>query len=151
MIPYLRNAELVSDPLTQDEQRILEAAAPLVQERMQLLGEAPKMLDFLFKPDAEITMDDDALKRMPENLGEVIDVAADALEKVSEFTEDNIEQALRESLIDGLGLKPRLAFGPVRTAVSGHRVSPPLFESLEILGKESTLARLRAFRENHAE
>lgn len=151
LVPYLRGAELVSDPLTDDERRILEAAAPLVQERMQLLGEAPKMLDFLFKPDAEITMDEDALKRMPENLGEVIDAAADALEKVSDFTVENIEQALRESLIEGLELKPRFAFGPVRTAISGHRVSPPLFESLEILGKESTLARLRAFRENHVE
>ena len=57
-----------------------------------------------------------------------------------------IEQALREALVDGLGLKPRFAFGPLRTAVSGQRISPPLFESMEILGKDETLARLRRLR-----
>ena len=57
-----------------------------------------------------------------------------------------IEAALREALVDGLGIKPKFAFGPLRTAVSGRRVSPPLFESMEILGKASTLTRLRALR-----
>jgi glutamyl-tRNA synthetase len=54
-----------------------------------------------------------------------------------------IEEALRTSLIDGLGLKPRVAFGPVRVAVTGRRVSPPLFESMELLGRDRSLARLR--------
>ncbi len=57
-----------------------------------------------------------------------------------------IEADLRAALVDGLGLKPKVAFGPLRTAVSGRRVSPPLFESMEILGKASTLARLAALR-----
>ena len=56
------------------------------------------------------------------------------------------EAALRAALIDGAGLKPRVAFGPLRTAISGRRVSPPLFESMEILDKESTLARLERLR-----
>ena len=57
-----------------------------------------------------------------------------------------VEAALRQALVEGLGLKPKFAFGPLRTAVSGRRVSPPLFESMEILGKASTLTRLRALR-----
>ena len=57
-----------------------------------------------------------------------------------------IEAALRAALIEGAGLNPRTAFGPLRTAVSGRRVSPPLFESMEILDKESTLARLDRFQ-----
>jgi glutamyl-tRNA synthetase len=51
---------------------------------------------------------------------------------------------LRTALIDNLGLKPRLAFGPVRAAVTGSRISPPLFESIELLGRQSTLARVAA-------
>ena len=62
-----------------------------------------------------------------------------------EFTTERIEAALRAALIDGLGLKPRQAFGPVRVAVTGRKVSPPLFESLEILGRDSALARLDRF------
>ena len=54
-----------------------------------------------------------------------------------------IEAALRAALVEGLGLKPKLAFGPVRVAVTGRRVSPPLFESMELLGRERTLGRLR--------
>ena len=55
-----------------------------------------------------------------------------------------VESALRTALVDNLGLKPRLAFGPVRAAVTGSRISPPLFESIELLGRESTLARIAA-------
>ena len=54
-----------------------------------------------------------------------------------------IEAALDAALVDGLGLKPRKAFGPVRVAITGSTVSPPLFESMEILGRERSLARLR--------
>ena len=54
--------------------------------------------------------------------------------------------ALRAVLVDGLGLKPRFAFGPVRVGITGSRVSPPLFESIELLGRESSLTRLRALR-----
>ena len=61
-----------------------------------------------------------------------------------------IEQALREAIVEGLEIKPRLAFGPVRIAVSGARISPPLFESLEILGRESSLARIKALRQDLA-
>jgi len=76
----------------------------------------------------------------------VLDAGVAALEALADFTPAAIEEALRAALIDGLGLKPRTAFGPLRVAVSGRRVSPPLFESMELLGRDSTLARLRALR-----
>ena len=62
------------------------------------------------------------------------------------FDHATIEAALRAALVDGLGLKPRLAFGPVRTAITGRRISPPLFESMELLGRESSLARIARAR-----
>ena len=104
------------------------------------------MLAFLFKADDAIDVADDARKGLPENLTEVLDAALSALEPLTDWTAENIQAALKEALVEGLGVKPRLAFGPVRTAVSGRRISPPLFESMVILGKESSLARLRAFR-----
>jgi len=104
------------------------------------------MLAFLFKNDDGIDVADDARKGLPQNLDEVLDAALAALEPVGDWTAENIQTALKQALVEDLGIKPRLAFGPVRTAISGRRISPPLFESMVILGKESSLARLRAFR-----
>ncbi|MCA4132094.1 glutamate--tRNA ligase [Arthrobacter sp. M4] len=146
LVPYLRMAGLVGEILTARQEQILEEAAPLIQERITLLGEAPDMLAFLFKPDHEITIADDARKGLPENLTEVLDAAIASLVPVADWTAENIQTALKQALVEDLGIKPRLAFGPVRTAISGRRVSPPLFESMVILGKDSSLGRLRAFR-----
>jgi glutamyl-tRNA synthetase len=145
LVPYLRAADLVGEILTDREEEILTEAAPLVQERITLLGEAPEMLAFLFKADDAIDVAADARKGLPENLPEVLDAAIAALEPVQDWTPDNIQTALKQALVEDLGIKPRLAFGPVRTAVSGRRISPPLFESMVILGKESSLRRLQAF------
>lgn len=146
LVPYLHTAGLIGESLTDRQAVILAEAAPLIQERISLLGEAPEMLAFLFKNDDAIDVADDARKGLPENLTEVLDAALAALEPVSDWTAENIQAALKEALVEGLGVKPRLAFGPVRTAISGRRISPPLFESMVILGKDSSLARLRAFR-----
>ena len=143
---YLREAGLVGEILTDREEEILTEAAPLIQERITLLGEAPEMLAFLFKADDAIDIADDARKGLPANLTEVLDAAIAALEPVADWTAEDIQAALKQALVEDMGIKPRLAFGPVRTAVSGRRVSPPLFESMVILGKESSLRRLRAFR-----
>ena len=88
----------------------------------------------------------DARKGLPENLAEVLDAAIGALEPIADWTPETIQAALKQALVEDLGLKPRLAFGPVRTAVSGRRISPPLFESMVILGKDASLRRLQAFR-----
>ena len=68
--------------------------------------------------------------------------ATTALSGLGEWNHETIQAALREALVDGLGLKPKFAFGPVRLAITGSNVSPPLFESMELLGRESSLARL---------
>ncbi|WP_342024272.1 glutamate--tRNA ligase [Arthrobacter citreus] len=146
LVPYLQQAGLVGETLTAREEEVLTEAAPLVQERITLLGEAPEMLSFLFKADDAIDVADDARKGLPENLTEVLDAAIAALEPVTDWTAENIQEALRTALVEELDIKPRKAFGPVRTAVSGRRISPPLFESMVILGKDSSLARIRAFR-----
>ena len=76
----------------------------------------------------------------------MLDASEAALAGLTDWSAAEIESALRAALIDGAGLKPRTAFGPLRTAISGRRVSPPLFESMEILGKTSSLARLERLR-----
>lgn len=126
---------------------MLAKAAPLVQERISLLGEAREMLGFLFAADEELEYEADALQGLKDDAGQVLAASATALRDLETWTTEAIEQALREALIDGLGLKPRLAFGPLRTAISGRRVSPPLFESMELLGRESSLARIDRLRE----
>jgi glutamyl-tRNA synthetase len=138
LVPYL--GSLVADPPTPTEQAILREGAPLVQERMQLLGEAPALLGFFFAPDDAIEYDEDALPG--DGAAEILNAAVGALAQLNAWSHDEIERVLRAELIEGAGLKPRLAFGPLRTALSGKRISPPLFESMELLGKESTLARL---------
>ncbi|MFJ3392076.1 glutamate--tRNA ligase [Leifsonia aquatica] len=143
-IPYLVAAGVLTEPLTERQRAVLAEAAPLVQERMQLLGEAPGMLGFLFTDTASLVVEDDARASLPANTGEVLAASLGALEDIpaTEWTHDAIESALRDALIETMGLKPRVAFGPLRVAVSGRRVSPPLFESMEILGKPDTIARL---------
>ncbi len=144
LVPYLQAAGVVGEELSAREEQILTEAAPLVQERMQLLGEAPKLLAFLFKADEEITVADDARKQLKESAPQVLAAALEALEPLEVWDAASIESALRSAIVEGLEIKPRLAFGPVRIAVSGERISPPLFESMEILGKESSLNRVRA-------
>jgi len=148
--PYLYAAGVVGQELTERETQLILAAAPLIQERLPLLGEAPGMIRFLFSDD--VTYDDDALAGLPGNAGEVLVACVAALEEVpgSEFTADAIQTALSAALIEGLGLKPRVAYGPPRVAITGRRVSPPLFESMELLGKQESLRRLAALVEKLA-
>jgi glutamyl-tRNA synthetase len=147
IVPYLQSAGVLGKTVSAEEDEILDAAAPLIQERITVLGEAPDLLAFLFKSAAEIVIEDDARNGLPENAAEIAHVSADALDAVAEaeFKTEHIQQVLNALLIEKMELKPRVAFGPLRTAISGRRISPPLFESMEILGKAETVARLRAF------
>ena len=144
VIPYLVAAGDVSEPLSEAQQAILEAAAPLVQERIALLGEAPGMLGFLFIGGDALLYQPDALASLPKNTREILAASTAALLDIPEagWTHDRVHITLTETLIDGLALKPRVAFGPLRVAISGRRISPPLFESMEILGKAESVRRL---------
>src|SRR5699024_4488479 len=101
--------------------------------------------DYLFIADGELTVDDDAAAALADNAAEVLDAAIAVAEQVP-FDTDSIQAALKERLVEGMGIKPKFAFAPIRVAISGRRVSPPLFESMEILGRESSLTRLKALR-----
>jgi glutamyl-tRNA synthetase len=98
------------------------------------------MLGFLFVDEASFAR----LEEIEEHDLDVVRAAYDALSGLGEWTTGAIEQSLRDALVERMGLKPRNAFGPVRVAVTGSRVSPPLFESLELLGRERSLGRLQA-------
>ncbi|QCR18776.1 glutamate--tRNA ligase [Agrococcus sp. SGAir0287] len=142
LVPYLGDA--LSSPPTDAELALLAEAAPLVQERMQLLGEADGMLRFLFLSADELHYEEDALGALRDDAHATLAAAAAALaDEAVPFTIEDVERTLREVLIDGMGLKPRLAFTPLRVALSGRRVSPPLFESMVLLGRDETVARLQ--------
>lgn len=142
ILPYLAKADVLSDEPSAEQLALIAQAAPLVQERVQVLGEVPGMLGFLFTDTLEY--EEAALKGLPANAAEVLVASVGALElvPVEAFTAASIQEALSGALIDGLGLKPRIAYGPPRVAISGRRVSPPLFESMELLGKAETIRRL---------
>ena len=111
---------------------------------MVTLADALPKLGFLFTDDADLVVDPEARAKAGPDLPAVLAAARTALAELGEWTHEAIEAALRGALVDGLGLKPRFAFGPVRVAITGSNVSPPLFESMELLGRESCLARLDA-------
>jgi glutamyl-tRNA synthetase len=115
---------------------LVHKAAPLVQEKIQKLGDFPAFAGFLFE---DLSLDGYELDP------HVLEEAERELAGVEPFTAEQIEAALR-SLAERLGLKPRDAFQPIRIAVTGSKVSPGLFESLELLGKQRALARLSAAR-----
>ncbi|MCF6505888.1 glutamate--tRNA ligase [Blastococcus sp. MG754426] len=146
VVPHLAAAGLVAEPPTAEQEAVLRAIAPLAQERMVVLSEAVGLLGFLFVDEVEIDPAAAQKQLAGDSAVEVLDAAAAALGALPEWTTPAIEQALKESLVEGLGRKPRQAFGPVRVAVSGRTVSPPLYESMELLGRERTLARLAAAR-----
>lgn len=121
-------------------------AAELVQTRIVVLSDAWDLLKF-FDEDSYAIDPAAAAKELGADAAGVLDSACAALDGVTPWTADGIEEALKAALIDGLGLKPRKAFGPIRVAVTGSTVSPPLYESLELLGRERSLGRLRAARD----
>jgi len=151
LVPYLQAAEVLPQEPSDEQLAVLKEAAPLVQTRMNLLSEAPDLLRFLFVPDDNFEFYEDGLKTLKDTAPEVLDQAIATLEPITDWTTDTLHTALQETLVDKAGIKPRLAFGPLRVAVSGRRISPPLFESMEILGKESSMFRLNKLREHLAE
>jgi glutamyl-tRNA synthetase len=113
------------------EERV-RATVPLVQEKLEKLSQYPDRVRFLFEPVSPEGADPDVCR-----------AAAEALAALSSWEAGAIEEALR-GLAEALGLKPREAFGPIRLAITGSKVSPGLFESLELLGRDESLARLTA-------
>lgn len=136
---------VLAEPVPADDARVLRAAIPLVQERMETLGQAVGMVGFLFADEDAFTIDAaDAARMLTADSVPVLTAARDALAALVAFEAPDIEAVLRAALVEGLGLKPKVAFGSLRVAVTGRRVSPPLFESIALLGRDRTLARVEA-------
>lgn len=123
--------------------------AELVQTRIQVLADAWPLISFLYVSDDEFAIDEkSAAKNLGADAGPVLDATITALTDLASWQTPALQETLNAALIDGLELKPRKAFGPVRVAVTGSAISPPLFESMELLGRDKTLARLTAARAN---
>ncbi|WP_205474281.1 glutamate--tRNA ligase [Nocardioides sp. SYSU D00038] len=143
VLPFLAAAGVVDQPASAADRQLLDLAMPLVGERINKLTEAVDMLGFLFADEASFTRDEADVEKLLDEAGRaVVRAAHDAVAPLETWSTEAIQEALQAALVDGLGLKPRHAYGPVRVAVTGRRVSPPLFESMELLGRERSLARL---------
>jgi len=140
-LPFLTKAGVITG--TADEIALVKLALPLIQERIIMLSEVPAMLKFLFVKNFAVEADSVA-KITDDPSKQVLQRSLKELEPLATWNHDSIEAALRSSLIEEMGLKPRIAFGAVRIATTGSTISPPLFESMELLGKEASLARIRA-------
>jgi glutamyl-tRNA synthetase len=144
---FLARAGLIGEQPDAAQLALIAGAAPLIQERVQTLAEGAEMLRFLFVAEDDFVLDEAAAaKQLAESGQLVLTAAVEALEPLTDWSTVGIEAALRVALIERLELKPRNAFGPLRVAVTGRQVSPPLFESMELLGRDVSLARLQAAR-----
>jgi glutamyl-tRNA synthetase len=144
IMPFLRQELLVDDPPTAGQAALVTVAAPLIQGRISKLSEAPAMLGFLLIDEAKFDVDpDDAARALGPDAVPVLEAARGALAGVEPWTHEALRAALEAALVEGLGLRPSKAFGgALRVALTGRRIGPPLFESLELLGRERTLGRL---------
>jgi glutamyl-tRNA synthetase len=140
-LPFLTKANVITG--TDAEIELVKKALPLIQERIIMLNEVPKMLKFLFTKSFAVDAES-VSKITDEGSKEILKRSIKELETVSVWNHENIEAVLRASLIEEMALKPRIAFTALRIATTGSTISPPLFESMELLGKEACLLRINA-------
>ena len=161
LLPYLERDGVLSGNPSLGELARLKSVTALIQTRMALLSEASALVAPFYVADDALEIAQDARAQLKDDADKVLATAIGVLEGIDDtgtgvlgsesgWNAAAIEAALRTAIVDGLGIKPKFAFGPLRTAVSGQRISPPLFESMEILGKTSTLTRLRRLHEELA-
>ena len=140
-LPFLTKANVITG--TDAEIALVKQALPLIQERIVKLDEVPAMLRFLFVKDFKV--EEASLPKVTDSASkDVLKRSLAELTPLTTWNHESIEAALRTSLIEEMGLKPRIAFGAVRIATTGSTISPPLFESMELLGKDACLARISA-------
>lgn len=140
-MPFLIKSKVIEG--NDAEIALVKKALPIIQERIVKLDEAPQLLKFLFVK--EFVVDADAVSKITDaGAKDILKRSLKDLENVTTWNHDSIEAVLRGSLIEELGLKPRIAFTALRIATTGSTISPPLFESMELLGKEACLSRISA-------
>ena len=140
-LPFLTRAGIITG--TDSEIALVKAALPIIQERIVKLDEVPQMLKFLFVK--KFAVEAECVSKITDSVSkDILKRSLKELEPLTTWNHDSIEAALRASLIEDMGLKPRIAFTAIRIATTGSTISPPLFESMELLGKEASLARIAA-------
>lgn len=145
IVPFLAQAGLVTEPLSSDQMWFIRQGAPLVQDQLTRLTEAPDLLAFLLVPESRFTVRaEDAAAVLTPDAATPVKAAAAALAALPEWTAAAVGQALNSTLADGSGPAPDSALAPIAVAVTGRRAAPPLPEALELLGRDRTLARLAA-------
>jgi glutamyl-tRNA synthetase len=138
----VRRGVLGAEP-SEADRALVAAAAPLVQERIKTLGDAVEMLRFLFVAEDDFSIDEQAAAKILDDPGrQIVAHSIRALESLAEWSSASISAVLHEELVERAGLKPRVAYGPLRVGLTGRQVSPPLFESMELLGRERSMRRL---------
>ena len=142
-MPFL--AAGLGHPPDEGQRATFERIAPLVQERTKVLTEVPSQVAFLYTDDFAIEEESWEKVMTADGVGEVLDVAAEKLDALDAFDHESVEQALR-AMLDQLQIGARKGLQPVRVAVTGSTVSPPLFESIAVLGPDRTLERIRSAR-----
>lgn len=139
-LPFVIKAGIISG--TDSEKAVIKSVLPIIQERIAKLSEVPQMVKFLFGESVEI--EGESKEKISDEVSkDVLRRSLAALEPLTLWNHLSIDAALRAVLIDEMGLKPRIAFGAVRIAVTGSHISPPLFESMELLGKERAITRIK--------
>lgn len=150
LVPFLAREGLVSsdtyENLNDAERHLLDAATPLVQTRIQLLGEAPALMSFLFKSSDELEYDEKAVSKLKDTAPAVLDTAIAEFAGIEDFTAENIKAVVDEKIVTGMEIKARFAYAPLFVAMTGTNVSLPVVDSMAILGKDETIARLKRFR-----
>jgi glutamyl-tRNA synthetase len=140
-LPFLTKAGIITG--TDSDIALVKSALPIIQERIVKLDEVPQMLKFLFVK--EFAVEAESVSKITDSVSkDILKRSLKELEPLTSWTHENIEASLRASLIEEMGLKPRIAFTAVRIATTGSTISPPLFESMELLGKDASLARIAA-------
>jgi len=138
-LPFLKDGGIITG--TDSEIALVKSALPLIQERIVTLSEVPKMLAFLFTTN--FAVEAESVSKISDAASkEILTRSLAELTPLTTWDHASIEAALRASLIEEMGLKPRIAFTALRIATTGSTISPPLFESMELLGKEACLARI---------
>jgi glutamyl-tRNA synthetase len=128
---------------TPAELEVVKSALPIIQERIATLAEVSQMLKFLFVAKFEVEAEE--LPKIKDEQSQIVlKKASEILCALSSWEHETIQEALKKALIEELGLKPRIAFSALRIALTGSHISPPLFESMELLGRERSLERISA-------
>ena len=142
-LPYALESNLFEN--TAENRALFIDALPMLPERITRLTQVPSMLEFLFADTLTIVPSLIAKYSNSEAL-DIVNATRDCINGITEWNEETIHEAMKVALVDNLGIKARVAFAVPRVALTGSEISPPLFKSIELLGKEASLARFENFK-----